>query len=261
MKNLSEFTNQYPVSKTLRMKLVPEGRTLETIQECGILEEDQHRSESYVLVKKIIDDYHKAYIESALTNFALKSASDDHNDSLEELYQYYNRDKKDEKEKATYEKIQGNLRKQIVRQLTQSEAYKRIGKKELIQEDLLNFVWDDPDRDSKTRLIKEFKDFTTYFTGFHENRQNMYSDEAQTTAIAYRLIHENLPKFIDNIHTFAQLMQTPIADELSKLYADFKERLKVNSIAALFQLDYFNTVLTQKQIDLYNAVVGGYCAG
>ena len=257
MSKLNEFSNQYPVSKTLRMKLVPVGRTLKTIQECGILEEDQHRSESYVQVKKIIDDYHKAYIESALTNFSLKAASDDHNDSLEELYQYYNKDKKDEKEKAIYEKIQSNLRKQIARKLTQSEAYKRISKKELIQEDLLNFVWDDPNRESKTQLIQEFKDFTTYFTGFHENRQNMYSEEAQTTAIAYRLIHENLPKFIDNIHTFAKLMQTPIVDNLPQLYADFKERLNENSIDALFQLDYFNTVLTQKQIDLYNAVVGG----
>lgn len=41
MKNTFRFTNLYPVSKTLRFKLIPIGKTLENIKESGILEEDK----------------------------------------------------------------------------------------------------------------------------------------------------------------------------------------------------------------------------
>lgn len=256
MNKVNQFSNLYSVAKTLRMKLTPVGRTLDTIQECGILEEDQHRSESYVLVKKIIDDYHKAYIESALTDFSLKSGSDSHFDSLEEFYMYYHINKKDEKEKTLYAKIQDNLRKQIACQLTKSEAYKRIDKKELIQDDLPEFLKSSDDAGKKI-LVEEFKNFTTYFVGFHENRKNMYSEEAKSTAIAYRIIHENLPKFIDNMNVFAKLVQTSITDDLLRLYEDFKTELNGATIHDLFKLDYFNKVLTQKQIDIYNAIIGG----
>ncbi len=257
MKSLNSFQNQYSLSKTLRFQLIPQGKTLDNINESRILEEDQHRSESYKLVKKIIDDYHKAYIEQALGSFELKIASDSKNDSLEEFYSQYIAERKEDKAKKLFEKTQDNLRKQISKKLKQGEAYKRLFGKELIQEDLLEFVATDPEADSKKRLIEEFKDFTTYFIGFHENRKNMYAEEAQSTAIAYRIIHENLPKFIDNIRTFEELAKSSIADVLPQVYEDFKAYLKVESVKELFSLDYFNTVLTQKQLDIYNAVIGG----
>jgi len=53
--------------------------------------------------------------------------------------------------------------------------------------------------------VKEFEAFTTYFTGFHQNRANMYVADEKRTAIASRLIHENLPKFIDNIRIFEKM--------------------------------------------------------
>ena len=73
MKNLTEFTGLYPVSKTLRFELKPQGRTLEYIEKNGLLEQDEHRASSYILVKKIIDDYHKAFIANALRDFKLYS--------------------------------------------------------------------------------------------------------------------------------------------------------------------------------------------
>ena len=85
----------------------------------------------------------------------------------------------------------------------------------------------------------------------------MYSEEAQSTAIAYRIIHENLPKFIDNMGTFKQLMQSSITDILPQIFDNFKKDLEVSSIQEIFDLNYFNKVLTQKQIDIYNAIIGG----
>lgn len=257
MKNATDysmFTQLYQLSKTLRFELKPIGKTLENIEKSGLLDQDQHRADSYKKVKKIIDEYHKDFIGKALDKYALNYDDCGKLDSLPEFYFWFmNRNADDRKEKI--EKIQENLRKQIAKQLKSQDAYKRIDKKELIKEDLITFVGGDKD---KKTLVEEFKDFTTYFTGFNENRQNMYSDEAKSTAIAYRLIHENLPKFIDNINIFAKVQAVPEFEEnLKKLYSDFELYLNVENIADMFKLDYYSMVLTQTQIDVYNAVIGG----
>lgn len=251
--SLSSFTNLYPLSKTLRFELKPQGKTLENIQKNGLLDEDQHRAESYVKVKKIIDKYHKKFIEESLKNFDFKNRDKNKNDLLSEYFSYYQLDKLDEKQKKTFQEIQKNLRKQIADHLTKDDAFKRIDKKELIKEDLLNFV----STNEEKKLVNEFADFTTYFTGFHENRQNMYSADEKSTAIAYRLIHENLPKFVDNINVFAKVEATDIKNNFEKLYNDMSEYLNVSSIAEMFNLNYYSEVLTQTQIDAYNAIIGG----
>lgn len=252
MKKLNAFSRIYPLSKTLRFELRPIGKTLEHIEKSGILSQDQHRAESYVEVKKIIDEYHKAFIENVLKDFRFSENRGEKN-SLEEFLVYYMCKSKDETQKRQFADIQDKLRKQITKRFSDDDRFKRIDKKELIKEDLLSFVEDV----EKRQLIEEFKDFTTYFTGFHENRKNMYTDEAQSTAIAYRLIHENLPKFIDNIMVFDKVAASPIAEHFAKLYSDFEEYLNVSELGEMFRLDYYNIVLTQTQIDVYNAVVGG----
>ena len=63
---MDRFTNLYPLSKTLRFELKPIGNTEEFIIKNGILNQDQHRADSYKEVKKIIDDYHRSFIESSL---------------------------------------------------------------------------------------------------------------------------------------------------------------------------------------------------
>ena len=252
MGKLKDFKRIYSLVKTIRTKLKPIGKTLEHIEKSGILSQDQHRAESYVEVKKIIDEYHKAFIESVLKDFKFSENMGEKN-SLEEFFAYYMCKSKDETQKRQFADIQDKLRKQIAKRFSDDDRFKRIDKKELIKEDLLSFVEDV----EKRQLIEEFKDFTTYFTGFHENRKNMYTDEAQSTAIAYRLIHENLPKFIDNIMVFDKVAASPIAEHFAKLYSDFEEYLNVSELGEMFRLDYYNIVLTQTQIDVYNAIVGG----
>lgn len=123
----------------------------------------------------------------------------------------------------------------------------------MINEDLLEFLDSENDREQ----VKEFASFTTYFMGYNKNRENMYSAEAKSTAIAYRLIHENLPRFIDNMYTFTKLMSTDLAGKLPDLYSDFEQYLNVKSINDLFRLSYYSNLLTQPQIDAYNTVIGG----
>ena len=254
MRKFNEFVGLYPISKTLRFELKPIGKTLEHIQRNKLLEDDAVRADDYVKVKKIIDAYHKCLIDKALSGFTFETEADGRsNNSLSEYYLYYNLKKRNEQEQKTFKTIQNNLRKQIVNKLTQSEKYKRIDKKELITTDLPDFLTNE----SEKELVEKFKNFTTYFTEFHKNRKNMYSKEEKSTAIAFRLINENLPKFVDNIAAFEKVASSPLAEKINALYEDFKEYLNVEEISRVFRLDYYNELLTQKQIDLYNAIVGG----
>ena len=50
-KTLKNFTNQFPISKTLRFELKPIGETLEYIKVNNILNEDRIREENYQELK------------------------------------------------------------------------------------------------------------------------------------------------------------------------------------------------------------------
>ena len=110
MKTFSGFTNLYPLSKTLRFRLIPVGETLKHFIGSGILEEDQHRAESYVKVKAIIDDYHRAYIENSLSGFELPLESTGKFNSLDEYYLYHNIRNKTEDIQSSLSKVRADLR-------------------------------------------------------------------------------------------------------------------------------------------------------
>ena len=88
MENLKQFTRKYSLAKTLRFELRAIGKTMENIRKSGLLEQDRHRAASYVQVKKIIDEYHKAFIESILDEFKFHENEGKKN-SLEEFYICY----------------------------------------------------------------------------------------------------------------------------------------------------------------------------
>lgn len=170
--------------------------------------------------------------------------------------------KKEEAFKKELEKVQTDLRKEIVKGFNTGEAkeiFSRIDKKELITE--LLEKWIQNQKDQNIYFDKDFKTFTTYFGGFHENRKNMYKDKEQSTAIAYRLIHENLPKFLDNIRIFEKLKNvSALYDNCKILYKEIEEYLNIKAIDEVFEISYYNEVLSQKQIDVYNLIIGGKAA-
>lgn len=250
---MEQLTNLYPVSKTLRFELQPIGKTRENIERGGILQQDEERAENYKLVKGFIDNYHKQYIKSRLWNFELPLADEGRHNSLAEYRALYELPKRDAEQEAAFTEVKDNLRAIIARRLTEKgSAYDRIFKKELIREDLIEFLEDENDKE----IVRQFADFTTYFTGFHENRANMYSSEEQSTAIAYRLIHQNLPKFMDNMKSFTKIAETSVAEHFADIYAGWEEYLNVGSINDMFRLDYFSQTLTQEHIEVYNYIIG-----
>ena len=250
---MKQFTNLYPVSKTLRFELQPIGKTKENIEKHGILQRDEQRAEDYKKVKKLIDEYHKNFIKSRLWTFQLPLTDSGNLDSLEEYRSLYELSKRTADQEKDFSELKSNLRSIIVKRLTDKDSsYSRIDKKELIREDLIDFLTKDEDKD----LVRQFADFTTYFSGFFENRRNMYSDEEKSTAIAYRLIHQNLPKFMDNMKAFSKIAETSVAEHFSAIYEGWKEYLNVNSLEEVFSLDYFSETMTQPHIEVYNYIIG-----
>ncbi len=255
MKTFNDLTGLYSLSKTLRFELKLVGKTKDNIETKGIIAQDEKRAEEYKKVKDIIDRYHKKFIEMCLANLKLKTISDGNNDSLKEYVTLASKANKDEKEDNDFKDVKTALRKQIVDAFKKGGSYSDLFKKELIQVHLPDFVTDEQEK----QMVENFGKFTTYFTGFNENRQNMYSDEEKSTSIAYRLIHENLPMFIDNIKSFAKIAEHEDIDFLPDIENGFKEelkRLKAQSISEVFDLANFTNTLTQSQIDSYNAIIG-----
>ena len=242
----NEFTGIYPVSKTLKFELIPQGRTQEYIDSRGYISEDEHRAESYKKVKKIIDRYHVDYIERALEGFKLEG--------LDKYYELYIKTNKSENELEQFADLTISFRKQIAKRLTANKDYNRMFKKELINSDLLEYVGNNlEERDA----IIEFKGYSTYFQGFFENRKNLYSDEEKSTAIAYRLVNQNLPKFIDDIMIFSSIVKTSFTPQIIQIEENMNQILNNKKLEDVFIPDYFNNLLKQSGIEFFNSVIGG----
>ena len=241
------FINKYQLSKTLRFELKPIGKTLEFIEQKGLIVEDEARAEDYKRVKELIDKYHKEFIHQALSGIRLDGL-----DRYEELFFIQNRDEKTQKE---FEKLQDDLRKQIVAGFKAHKAFKNIDKKELITVELPKFLKDEKDKKDR-EIVKKFDSFTTYFTGFHENRKNIYSDKAQHSSIGYRVIHENLSIFLSNKRAFESIQQN-FPEIAQTAQNSLLEHLEGGVVEDMFGLDYFSRTLTQTYIDIYNTMLGG----
>lgn len=159
----SNLRKLYPVQKTLRFELIPQGKTKENMEKEGIIREDEHRAKIYNKVKKYCDEYHKIFIEDCLKDIKL--------DNLNKYYELYSIDKKDEDQKEEFTKTQEKLRKQISESFKNNNKYKGLFQKDIIDTYLINMYKEDK---QKLQDINEFNKFTTYFTGYNKNRENMY---------------------------------------------------------------------------------------
>ncbi|MEE1269210.1 MAG: type V CRISPR-associated protein Cas12a/Cpf1 [Treponema sp.] len=258
MKTIEEFCGQengYSRSITLRNRLIPVGKTQENLEKANMLEEDFSRAKAYVEVKKIIDDFHRSFIEDVLSKANL---------NWKELYEKIDSFQRetDKAKKAKNQKdlqpMQVKMRKAIVKIFKDDERFDKLFKKELLSDLLPEIIKSAPENEisNKQTALDVFKGFATYFTGFHENRKNMYSEEDKATAISYRIVNENFPKFYANIKLFEKIQKEfpVIIEETEKSLASFLEGKKLKDI---FTPEAFNQVLTQSGIDFYNTVIGG----
>ena len=242
MKEIKELTGLYSLTKTIGVELKPVGKTQELIEARKLIEQDDQRAEDYKIVKDIIDRYHKDFIDKCLNCVKIKK------DDLEKyvsLAENSNRDAED------FDNIKTKMRKQITEAFRKNSLFTNLFKKNLIKEYLPAFV-----SEEEKNVVNKFSKFITYFDAFNDNRKNLYSGDAKSGTIAYRLIHENLPMFLDNIASFNAISGTGVNEYFSSIETEFTDTLEEKCLTEFFQIDFFNNTLTQKKIDNYNYIVG-----
>lgn len=244
MKDLKQFIDIYPVSKTLRFELRPVGKTQEWIEKNKVLESDEQKAEDYPKVKALIDDYHKVCIRESLKDIhldwhPLKAAIEEH------------RKINNDDSKKALEKEQESMRKQIAAAIKVFRHYKELTAptpQKLIDNVFPNIYDDD--------ALKSFNRFSIYFRGFQENRNNIYSAVAISTGVPYRLVHDNFPKFLANIEVYENI-KTACPEVLEQVAKELQPFLEGVMIDDIFKLDFYNALLTQDGIDFFNQVLGG----
>ena len=237
------FTNLYTLQKTLRFELKPVGETEEHIKAYKLLERDQQRADYYEIVKGLIDDYHKWFIGEVLNGVefdwtSLQTAINKH------------RLEKSKESKQKLEAKQKEFRVKITNAFKSNKKYEYLFNEKLF--DNLSATTNE-----ERKAIDGFKRFSTYFTGFHENRKNMYSADDIATGVPFRIVHDNFPKFLNNADIYDKISNNPeIVEEIEN---SLKDVLKEHglSLKSVFSIENYNKVLTQAGIDVYNLIIGG----
>lgn len=275
---MKQFTNLYPVSKTLRFELKPElleGQTIDDFwdtylngtDENGLHKlymHDKERNESYPIMKAILDQFHKRFIASALEQFEVGNTGVTW-DTLAQAYQ-------EDKRSKVYQKLQGEMREKIRKAFTEHEWWPYLSSySKLIGSLMVKLVENDDDfvesikeshsdmglnRKKMLDAIKTFDHFSVYFEKYQENRDNMYSAKAQNTAISNRIVNENFPKFIDNITVYQRLKVT-CPNELKAIEINLAATLKGLSFEEIFVPAYYDKCLNQDGIEMFNWLLGG----
>lgn len=266
----SDFTNLYQLSKTLRFELKPVGKTAETFKqwlsemnnsdkEENLFAKDKKIKNAYMVIKPIIDKLHERFIEKSLTSKEAKEID------FSPYFEAY-------KQKNVLDTLEEGLRKKIGETYTVAGGFQYLTDKRI-----LNYLSDNVQElakqngiDEKTLAnhIKQFKGFGGYLSGYNQNRMNYYTTkEEQSTAVATRIVHENLPIFCDNILRFEKSREgyLSICQYLKGNNREIKiknaqgEETEAETITKdIFQIKHFNSCLAQSQIEEYNRIIGNY---
>lgn len=282
-----DFTGKYSLSKTLRFELKPIGKTLENMRtQFGYDENlrtflsDQNIEDAYQALKPIFDKIHEDFITESLESESVKSIKFS---SYLDLYER----KSDIKEKAfeveekkmrsafgdAYIKVAESWKNVAGKTEKGKEIFSGSGFKILTEVGILEYIRKNADRFSDILSLDEihkylniFEGFFTYFSGFNQNRENYYvTRDEKATAVATRIVHENLPIFCDNVLIFRgrQRVYEDIFESLRKLGdplvmkgKDKKETPCISIDPNLFRIEYFTECLSQTEIESYNEAVG-----
>ncbi len=271
-KSFADFTNLYELQKTLRFELKPVGDTQKMLEKEDVFGKDKIIKEKYQKTKPFIDRLHREFVDESLGGAPLFD--------LKNYFKILENWKNNKKDKEAVKKIKNKeerLRKEIVGFFNTTaknwadERYKNIGLKKkdieiLFEEGLFDllkekygneddsFVKDEDgnflknEKGEKLSIFDEWKSFAGYFTKFQETRKNFYKDDGTETAIATRIIDQNLKRFCDNLEDLKKLKNI----DFSEVEKNFGK-----NIGDVFSLDFYNQCLLQKGIDSYNEFIGG----
>ena len=263
----NKFTNLYNLSKTLRFELKPVGNTEKMLEEDKVFENDRKRKESYIKTKPYLDELHRAFIKESLDGKTLNSL-----EKYFEVFKKYQKDRKDKDVQKALDSMKKELRKEIKNYFNlkavewSTERYPNLKKVEdvdkLLSEEqvftiLKKLYGDNQDAmitDSETgkesSIFDNWKGFTGYFIKFFETRKNFYKDDGTSTAIATRIVDQNLDRFLSNLI----LWEEQIKDLID--ITGVEEFFGLSS-ENIFNPNFYSTCMLQDGIDRYNDFLGG----
>ncbi len=260
----SDFTRKYELSKTLRFELRPVGKTKEMLDEAGVFEKDRMIKEKYERTKPYFDRLHREFVQESLSNVALSGLTD-----YLSIFSDWRTDKKDKTKAKKLTDIEKSLRNEVTRFFEETakvwaEQYssakiKKSGIDFLFEEGIFRVLRErygteedafvEDDAGNRISIFDQWKGFAGYFTKFHESRKNFYKDDGKHSAIATRIVDENLKRFCDNIIAFDRLRKTLDLSEVEGHFDVF--------LGNVFSPRFYDECLLQQGIDRYNTVLGG----
>jgi len=294
---MKEFTNLYQLSKTLRFELKPIGKTTKTFQrwleemnkaelvgdnDGNLFLKDKKIKNAYLAIKPIMDKLHEQLIEMSLLSEEAKQID------FSVYFEAY-------KNKAVKVEMENGFRKAFAKPFQYagqcfiekiSKAQKN-GKEIKTKKDkqyecltdakMYNYLsahikdlaeQNGIDEQELKKHLEQFKGFWGYLDGYNQNRENYYEvDKEASTAVATRIVHENLPTFCSNALRFEDRREEYLGiyqylkdnNHETKIKDSKGAEIEAEAISEeIFQINYFNECLAQSQIDEYNRIIGNY---
>jgi len=263
-KNFSQFINKYSLSKTLRFELRPIGNTERMLIDSGVVEIDKQRKEAYIKTKPFFDKLHQEFITESLSGVKLLTL-----EGYFDLFDNWRKAKDKNEKKKTLEKLEKKekeIRNEIVKlfdkksadwieNLPQDLKPKKINHEFLFEKGIFaiakeKYKEDDEILTEDGRTIFDSWDkWGAYFGKFFETRKNFYKDDGTATAVATRVVNDNLRRFCENLSLFERIVKIV---NLSSIENDFKIDLD-----EFFSFSQYNNILNQEGITFYNSLIGG----
>lgn len=243
------FIGNSSQSITLRNELRPIGKTQENIEKNGILLEDDYRAKKREELKQIMDDYYRTFLEKSLCDFKIE---------WNDLFVALENISKDKATNAELSKIQAEKRKLIFQRYKEQEEFRDLFSAKMITDILPDFVkknkeYTDQEKEEKLEVIELFSRFTSAFTEYFKNRENIFTADAIPTSSCYRVVNVNADIFYENRKAF-QHIQKDVLEEIKNMERSLNEDLSGWELKHIFTNEYYGYLITQQGIDYYNRI-------
>ena len=236
------------------------GKTQAMLEENDVFAKDENIQKKYEATKPFFNRLHREFIVEALTKVSFIGLSD-----YQEGLNAWQKDRKNIELKKTYDRAVLELRKQVVvffddkAKNWAEKTYSDIGLKNknieiLFEEGIFKLLQKRYGKEPEAKLkevsiFASWKGFVGYFTKFQATRRNFYKSDGTSTALATRIVDQNLKRFCDNLALFETLKEKI---DFSEVEQNFD-----NALSTVFSLEFYNTCLLQNGIDFYNKILGG----
>ncbi len=294
----SRFTRRYALSKTLRFELKPIGKTLDNMREHLDYDEalqtflkDQCIEDAYQTLKPLVDPLHEEFITDSLNStLAREIQFPAYIDARAKLLKRKGILKNEGKSKveiagdreigrleSELDTLGAKLRSAFGKVFDEAgETWKKKyakytwnkgsniakGAKVLSCQDALSLIGDTHPEEKIQSALNEFKGFFTYFGGFNQNRENYYeTGKEAVTAVATRIVDENLPRFTDNVLVFESrrdqyLGAYAFLQKIGRTLQNREGKALRPIHETIFNWSHFGSCLSQQQIEQYNEEIG-----